>query len=121
MKIEIPKPLIWIGSSKKDLLDFPDEVRQIMGYALYLAQKGEKHQDTKPLKGFNGAKTLEVVEGYKGDTFRAVYTVKLDNIVYVLHSFKKKSKMGIKTPKPDMDLIKQRLKEAEQLHKERNT
>ncbi len=90
-----------------------------MGYALYLAQKGDKHEDTKPLKGFGSAKTLEVVEGYKGDTFRAVYTVKLDDVVYVLHCFKKKSKTGIKTPKPDMDLIKQGLKEAEQVHKER--
>ena len=120
MKIEIPKPLIWIGSSKKELLNFPETVRQTIGYALYLAQKGEKHQDSKPLKGFGGAKTLEVVEDFKGDTFRSVYTVKLDNVVYVLHSFQKKSKTGIKTPKSDMELIKQRLKEAEILHKKRS-
>lgn len=119
MKIEIPKPLVWIGSSKKDLLTFPNKVRQVMGYALYLAQKGEKHEDAKPLQGFGSSKIVEVVESYKGDTFRSVYTVKLDDVVYVLHSFKKKSKSGIKTPKPDIDLIKKRLKEAEQIHKER--
>jgi len=69
LKIEIPKPLIWIGSSKKELLNFPETVKQTIGYALYLAQKGEKHQDSKPLKGFGGAKTLEVVEDFKGDPF----------------------------------------------------
>lgn len=116
MKIIPPKPLTWIGTSKKDLLGFPDDVKQIMGYALHLAQHGEKHVDAKPLKGFGSAKTLEVVEDHKGDTYRAVYTVKFEGIVYVLHSFQKKSKKGIATPKPDMDLIKQRLKDAESLY-----
>jgi len=117
VKIEIPKPLTWIGSSKKDLLKFPEDVKQVMGYAIYLAQKGDKHGDAKPLKGFGGAKTLEVVEDHKGDTYRAVYTVKFEGIVYVLHCFQKKSKKGIATPQADIDLIKNRLKDAEMLHK----
>ncbi|NOR70355.1 MAG: addiction module toxin RelE [Methylomarinum sp.] len=116
MKITLPKPLTWVGASKKDLLDFPGEVRQMMGFALYAAQQGDKHIDAKPLKGFNGAKTLEIVESYHGDTYRAVYTVKFEGTVYVLHCFQKKSKKGISTPKPDIDLIKQRLKDAESLY-----
>ena len=87
-----------------------------MGYAIYLAQKGDKHQDAKPLKGFGGTKTLEVVESYKGDTYRAVYSIKFEGIVYVIHCFQKKSKKGIATPKPDIDLIGQRLKDAEYLY-----
>ncbi len=118
LKINIQKPLIWVGSSKKDLLKFPKEVIQTIGYALHLSQHGDKYINSKPLKGFSGASTLEVVEDFSGDTYRAVYTVKFDNIVYVLHTFKKKSKIGIKTPKSDIDLIKQRLKEAEQIHKQ---
>jgi len=117
MKIELPKPLTWIGTSKKDLMKFPEDVKNIMGFALFSAQQGDKHPDTKPLKGFTGAKTLEVVEDHHGDTYRAVYTVKFENIVYVLHCFQKKSKKGIATPKADVDLIKSRLKDAEQLHR----
>lgn len=89
-----------------------------MGFALYLAQTGEKHLATKPLKGFGGAGVLEVVEDHDGDTFRAVYTVKFASAVYVLHAFQKKSKSGIKTLQTDIDLIKQRLKLAEQIHKQ---
>ncbi len=88
-----------------------------MGFALYQAQQGEKHEDAKPLKGFTGAKTLEVVEDFKSDTYRAVYTVKFEGIVYMLHCFQKKSKKGKATPQQDIDLIKQRLKDAEDLHK----
>ncbi|MEA1890889.1 MAG: type II toxin-antitoxin system RelE/ParE family toxin [Pseudomonadota bacterium] len=112
------KTLIWIGSSKKDLIVFPEDVKNVFGYALHLAQHGEKHLDAKPLKGFGGAKTLEVVEDHQGDTFRAVYTVKLESYVYVLHCFQKKSKKGIATPKPDLDKIRARLKDAELLHRE---
>jgi len=119
MKIVIEKPITWVGSSKKDLLGFPDEVKRMMGHALYLAQQGDKHVDAKPLKGFGGAKTLEVVEDHEGDTYRAVYTVRFEGVVYVLHCFQKKSKKGIATPKPDIDLIKQRLKDAESLYKSR--
>jgi phage-related protein len=78
------KTLIWIGSSKKDLMGFPESVKDVLGYALHLAQQGEKHLDARPLKGFGGAKTIEVVEDHQGDTYRAVYTVKFEGYVYVL-------------------------------------
>ena len=97
---------------------FPEGVKDVLGYALHLAQRGEKHLDAKPLKGFGGAKSLEVVEDHQGDTYRAVYTVKFEGYVYVLHCFQKKSKKGIATPKPDMDKIRARLKDAELLHQE---
>ncbi len=116
--LQSEKPLFWIGSSKRDLLTFPDDVKDVFGYALHLAQHGEKHIDAKPLKGFGGAKTLEVVENHQGDTYRAVYTVKFKGNVYVLHCFQKKSKKGIATPKPDMDMIWARIKDAELLHQE---
>ena len=83
------------------------------GYALHLAQAGDKHEDAKPLKGFGGAGVLEVVSDHAGDTYRAVYTVKFALAIYVLHAFQKKSKTGIKTPAPDMELIERRLKVAE--------
>jgi len=107
------KPLQWVGSAKKDLLAMPDDVQDVFGFALHLAQTGKKHDQTKPLKGFGGAGVLEVVEDHMGDTFRAVYTVKLANRVYVLHCFQKKSTRGIETPKPDIDLIRERLKAAQ--------
>lgn len=91
----------------------PDDVQQVFGFALFLAQDGKKHEQAKPLKGFGGAGVLEVVEDFKGDTYRAVYTVKFDKAVYVLHCFQKKSSQGAETPKPDMDLIRERLKKAE--------
>ena len=107
------KPLQWVGSSKKDLLAMPDDVIDVFGFALHLAQTGQKHDQSKPLKGFGGAGVLEVVEDHMGDTYRAVYTVKLAEVVYVLHCFQKKSKSGIATPKPEMDLIRDRLKAAQ--------
>jgi len=76
-----PKPLVWVGSSRADLKSFPEEVRLVMGYALYLAQVGGKHPDAKPLRGFGGAGVLEVVDDLDGDTYRAVYTVKLRGVV----------------------------------------
>ena len=108
------KPVEWISSSRNDLRKFPEEVQQMMGFALYLAQLGKKHPDAKPLKGFKGSGVLEVVEDFDGDTFRAVYTVKFEGIVYVLHAFQKKSKRGIATPKQDMELIEMRLKRAKE-------
>ena len=108
------KPVHWWGSSRDDLKDCPQDVRDAIGYALYLAQLGGKHPHAKPLKGFGGAGVLEVVENDDGDTYRAVYTVKFADAVYVLHVFQKKSKRGITTPKAEMELIKQRLKEIEQ-------
>lgn len=116
-----PKPLVWVGSSLEDLKAFPEDVRQSMGYALYLAQVGGKHPEAKPLTGFKGAGVLEVVEDFDGDTYRAVYTVKLKGVVYALHAFQKKSRKGIKTPKQDIDLVKLRLKMAEELHAERES
>jgi phage-related protein len=112
------KPVEWVGSSLEDLKEFPEEVRQDIGYALYLAQCGEKHPLAKPLKGFKGAGVLEVVENFDGDTYRAVYTVKLAAVLYVLHTFQKKSKQGIATPKQDIELIGIRLKRAQEHYSE---
>ena len=113
------KSLIWIGSSRRDLKAFPAEVRDVMGYALYQAQVGQKAPSAKPLRGFGGAGVLEIVEDLKGDTYRAVYTVLFSELVYVLHAFQKKSKKGVATPKSDIDLIKKRLGTAEEHHKMR--
>ena len=108
------KPLYWIGSSKKDLMSLPEMVRDTFGYALHLSQDGKKHPQAKSLKGFGSAGVLEVIEDHLGSTYRAVYTVKLADGVYVLHCFQKKSTSGIATPKPDMDLIHERLKVAQE-------
>ena len=119
--MEIPiviKPLFFIRSSKQDLLKFPEPVISEMGYALHEAQVGVKSLKAKPLKGIC-AGTLEVVENHNTDTYRAVYTVKFEKAVYVLHCFQKKSKTGIATSKQDIDLIKQRLQDAEADYKER--
>lgn len=112
MRQEI-KTLVWIRSAKKDLMAMPDDVQDTFGYALHLAQTGKKHGQAKPLKGFGSAGVLEVVEDTSGNTYRAVYTVRFHDAVYVLHCFQKKSTRGIATPKPDMDLIRERLKAAE--------
>lgn len=111
---ELLKPVEWVGSSLEDLKTFPEDVRQTVGYALYLAQCEEKHPYAKPLKGFKGAGVLEIVENFDGDTYRAVYTLKLAGVVYVLHAFQKKSKTGIATPKQDIKLIETRLKRAKE-------
>ena len=111
------KPVVWIGSSRKDLRGFPDIVQDHVGYALYVAQQGGKHRDTKPLSGLGGAGVVEIIKDYRGDTFRAVYTLRYQGAVYVLHVFQKKSKTGRETPRRDMELIKQRLREAEQIVK----
>lgn len=113
------KSLAWVGSSRKDLKKFPGEVRSAMGFALYQAQVGLKAASAKPLSGFGGAGVLEVVEDFHADTYRAVYTVKFGNTIYVLHAFQKKSKRGIATTKADLELIKSRLKMAEEDHKAR--
>lgn len=109
---EFLKPLYWLGSSKKELLTMPDDVVDVFGYALNLAQSGNKHSQAKPLKGFGSSGVLEVVENYMGDTYRAVYTVKIAERVYVLHCFQKKSTKGIETAKHDIELIGERLKAA---------
>jgi phage-related protein len=112
------KTLVWVGSSRDDLLEFPEETRSNVGYALYLAQKGERCVRSKILKGFGGAGVLEIIENDASGTFRVVDTVKMPKVVFVLHAFQKKSKQGIKTPKQEIDLIKNRLKEAQELYKE---
>jgi phage-related protein len=114
------KPLRWTGSSKDDLSAMPVEVRRHVGYALYAAQKGSKHDDAKVLKGFGDAGVIEVISRFDGDTFRAVYTVRFAGAVYVLHAFQKKAKRGIATPKTEMDLIHKRLKLAEQDYRQRS-
>lgn len=118
MPIQPPKPVRWIGSSKADLSAFPEEVKRRVGLALWEAQKGSKAPYAKPLKGFGGAGVLEVVDGFDGDTYRAVYTVRFAGIVYVLHAFQKKSKRGGATPKADLDLIDRRLKRAREDNKQ---
>lgn len=108
------KPIGWIGSAKDDLLSFPDDAIREIGHALFLAQKGAKHAKAKPLKGFGGAGVLEIVEAYEGDAFRAVYTVRFAEVIYVLHAFQKKSKRGIATPAQEIDKVKTRLRLAEE-------
>ena len=111
------KSLDFIGSSREDLKEFPDEVKQDIGYALFEAQQGQKSESAKPLKGFGGAGVLEIIERFDGDTYRAVYTVKFREVVYVLHCFQKKAKSGIKTPQQNIELIQRRLKAAEEDYK----
>lgn len=106
-----------VDSTLDELRTFPEEIQQVVGFALYRAQQGKKHPDTKPLKGFKGSGVLEVVESFDGNAYRAVYTVKFEDVVYVLHCFQKKSKSGISTPKKDMNLVKSRLKRAEEHYK----
>jgi phage-related protein len=114
------RPLHWVASAKKDYLSFPAEVQSEMGYALGLAQLGAKHPNAKPWKG-EGPGVLEIVEDHRGDTYRAVYTVRFTDVVYVLHAFQKKSKRGIKTPQTDIKLISERLKRAQDDYERRGT
>ncbi len=113
------KPVTWVGTSLKDLREFPEAVQDHVGYALYVAQRGGKHQDAKVLSGFGGVGVVEIIKDHRGDTFRAVYTLRYAGSVYVLHAFQKKSKTGRETPRRDIELIKQRLREAEQIARER--
>ncbi len=108
--------MIWVGSSRKDLRGFPPVIRRGFGLALFAAQMGVTPPDAKPLKGFGGASVLELVESEPGGTYRAVYTVRFATAIYVLHAFQKKSKRGIMTPKPEIDLIRRRLRQAEDMH-----
>jgi phage-related protein len=112
------KPLEWLGSSKKDLVALPASVRRFFGHALDFAQHGDQHSAAKALKGFGGAGVLEVVEDDRGGTYRAVYTVRFEHAVFVLHCFQKKSKSGIATPREDVEIIRTRLKAAEMRAKE---
>jgi len=110
-----PKPVTWMGDSLQAVRSFPPAVRDEIGFALYQAQTGNKHVNAKPVRGL-GPGVLEVISDHRGDTFRAVYTVRLAGKVYVLHAFQKKSKTGIATPKAEMELVKRRLKHAVELH-----
>lgn len=116
--VELPvmKPCEFIGSARDDLSAMPLEVKRVFGFAIRAAQRGSKHPDAKPLRGFGGAGVLEVVENFDGDTYRAVYTVKFAGVIYVLHVFKKKSKKGSKTPQPDLKLVESRLRDAQKMH-----
>ena len=113
------KPLRWVGSSHRDVKSFPAEVRRDIGYTLYAAQTGDTDPAAKPMKGFGSASVLEIVAPFDGDTWRAVYTVRFKDAVYVLHAFQKKSKSGTATPKKEIDLIHRRLAEAKRDYEER--
>jgi len=118
MTKELPfKPVVWVGSSLEDLREFPEPAQDHLGYALYVAQQGGKYRDAKALTGFHGAGVVEVIKDYRGDTFRAIYTLRYAHAVYVLHAFQKKSKTGRETPRRDMELIQRRLLEAGQIAK----
>jgi phage-related protein len=119
MEVAPERPVIWLGSSRGDLRTFPRPVRRDIGQALYAAQQGETDPAAKPLKGFGGRSVVEIIANHRGDTWRAVYTVRFAEAVYVLHAFQKKSTRGISTPQRDVDLIRQRLAEAEHIHRER--
>ena len=97
------KPLRWVGSSFKEFCELPRAAQKEMGFALHLAQVGDKHPHAKPLKGFGGAGVLEIVTSKQGDTFRTMYTVRFADAVYVLHAFQKKSKSGRETPQPKLN------------------
>lgn len=113
---ERPKPLYWIASAKKDLMEFPAPVIRDMGYALDYAQRGERAGHATPMRGFGGANVLEIRDNFAGDTFRAVYTVRFERAIYVLHCFQKKSHRGIATDPQDVALIQRRLTAAQAHH-----
>ena len=117
MVIEILKPVEWVGSSRTDLKKFPAAVQDQVGFALYQAQVGLRYRHVKSLKGL-GANVLEIISRHDGDTYRAVYTVRFKAAVYVLHAFQKKAKRGISTPRQEIDLVKRRLKAAEQHYRD---
>lgn len=109
---EFPRRLLWRGTAKADFAAFPANVQREMGFALYMAQMGERHPVmAKTLRGFHGGSVIEVRETDGAGTYRAIYTVKFGDAVYVLHAFQKKSKRGIATPKQELALIEKRLKD----------
>jgi phage-related protein len=114
----VVRSLEWVGSSRRDLRAFPRQARREIGVALYAAQQGETDPAAKPLKGFGGASVMEIVSEDQRGAWRAVYTIRFAEAVYVLHAFQKKSKRGIATPKQEIELIKRRLAEAVRLHRE---
>lgn len=113
------KNIEFVCTSKKDLKKLSEDVKDVVGYALRIAQMGGKHEDAKVLKGFHGANVIEIIADDAGGTYRAVYTIEFGDVIFVLHVFQKKSKSGISTPKKEMDLVQSRLKLAEQIYKEK--
>jgi len=111
-----PRSLVWIASSRRDMRALPKDVRRTFGVALFAVQTGETPPIAKPLRGFGGAGVLELIADDAGGTYRAVYTVRYITAIYVLHVFQKKSKRGRDTPRQEIDLIKQRLARAAELH-----
>ncbi len=109
------KKVVWMGNSLKSLQGFPIDVKQIFGVAIYYAQLGGKHPQTKPMKGYKGSGVVEIVEDHDRNTYRCVYTVRYGDKIYILHAFQKKSKKGIATPQADLDIVNSRLKDAERL------
>ena len=114
----VPKPVFWVGPTLEAVRRFPKDVRDAIGLALFQAQTGGKHVSARPMKGFGGAGVLEVVEDHDGNAYRAVYTVRLPHAIYALHAFQKKSKRDTRTPRREIDLIRERLKRAEEHHAE---
>lgn len=112
------KGVHFVGSSQKDIRSFSEDVRSEVGYAIYLAQRGQKAVNAVPMVGFGGANVLEVIIDDDGNTYRAIYTVRFAEAIYVLHAFQKKSKRGISTPKKELDMVKDRLKRAEMHYRE---
>lgn len=121
MAIKTLKPVKWVGSSRKDMRVMPEEVQDAFGFALYLAQAGDKHVDAKPLKGFTGAGVLEIIENFSSDTYRTVYTVRFSDAIYVLHVFQKKSKKGMATPKEEIEMVKSRLRIVEEFQQQKRS
>ncbi len=113
------KPLLWVGSSRKDYAEFPPRVQEAFGFELFLAQTGQHPPSAKTMKGL-GTGVLELADEFDGNAYRSVYAVRFHTAVYVLHCFQKKSRQGIKTPLHEIDLIKRRLREAEADHAQRN-
>ena len=111
-----PKAVTWIGASRRDMRAMPKEVRRSFGVALYAVQTGAMPPIAKVLKGFGSAGVLELIEDDAGGTYRAIYTVRFATAIYVLHVFQKKSKQGRETPQQDMNVIRQRLKRAGEIH-----
>ena len=113
------RPVVWLGSSRRDLRAMPQQVRRDIGQALYAAQQGTTDPAAKPLKGFGGTQVMEIVERYRTDAYRAVYAARFETAVYVLHVFQKKSKTGGEMPRTDANLIETRLREAERIAREK--
>ena len=113
----IPKKVLWVGSARKDLKKFPKPVQNEIGQTLWEVQMGQMPPSVKLLKGFSDGPVMEIIEDHDGDTYRAVFTARFADAIYVLHCFQKKSKRGAKTPRPDKELIRNRLNEVSKSHR----